>query len=156
MSHLFSHFDYNNIFLVLLFLFFFYLSFRALIKSRIEGMSDDERRASLAALADEYTTNAYESIKTTILNESAGSLTSVKDLVSKHEADIKAIIENQSNLNTSDSITKRVEEIMKLLTNQIDDTNRKIETVKGSGITFNNDDEHQKFVGIVKKYIVPK
>lgn len=122
---------------------------------RIEGMSNDEKRASLAAIADEYTTNAYESIKTIISNESAGSLTSVKDLVSKHEADIRAIVENQSNLNGSDSITKRVEEIMKLLTNQIDETNRKIETVKGSSIKFNSDDEHQKFIGIVKKYIVP-
>ena len=156
MSHLFSHFDYKNIFMVSLFLFFFYLSFRAFMQYRIEGMSDNERLASLAAIADEYTTNAYESIKATILNESAGSLTSVNEIVRKHEADIKAIVENQSNLNTSDSITKRVEEIMKLLTNQIDDINRKIETVKGSGITFKNDDEHQKFVGIVKKFIVSK
>ena len=154
MSHLFSHFDYKNIFLVSLFLFFFYLSFRAFIKSRIEGMSDDERLASLAAIADEYTTNAYESIKTPISNESAGSLTSVKDLVSAHEAEIKAIVESQSNLNTPDSITKSVEEIMKLLTSQIEDTNRKVETVKGTSIIFNNDEERQKIVGIVKKYIV--
>ena len=141
--------------MVSLFLFFFYLSFRAFMQYRIEGMSDNERLASLAAIADEYTTNAYESIKTTISNESAGSLKSVKDLVSKHEAEIKAIIENQSKLNTSDSITKKVEEIMNQLTSQIEDTNRKVESVKGSSIIFMNDGEHQRIIGIVKKYIVP-
>ena len=156
MSHLFSYFDYKNIFLVSLFLFFFYLSFRAFIKSQIEGMSDDEKRAQLDTIADEYTSNAYENIKTIISNESMGSSNSVSDVVRKHQADIQAIVENQSNLNNSDSIKKRVDDVMKQLTSQIEDTNRKVESVKGSGITFNNEEERQKIIGIVKTYIVPK
>ena len=156
MSHLFSYFDYKNIFLISLFLFFFYLSFRAFIKSQIEGMSDDEKRAQLDTIADEYTSNAYENIKTIISNESMGSSNSVSDVVRKHQADIQAIVENQSNLNNSDSIKKRVDDVMKQLTSQIEDTNRKVESVKGSGITFNNEEERQKIIGIVKTYIVPK
>ena len=156
MSHLFSYFDYKNIFLVSLFLFFFYLSFRAFIKSPIEGMNNDEKRAQLDAIADEYTTNAYENIKTIISNESMGSSNSVSDVVRKHKADIQAIVENQSNLNNSDSVKKRVDDVMKQLTGQIEDTNRKVESVKGSGITFNNEEERQKIIGIVKTYIVPK
>ena len=156
MSHLFSYFDYKNIFLVSLFLFFFYLSFRAFIKSPIEGMNNDEKRAQLDAIADEYTTNAYENIKTIISNESVGSSKSVMDLVRKHEADIQAIVKNQSNLNNSDSIKKKVEDVMKHLTSQIENTNRKVESVKGTSIIFNNDEEHQKILGIVQKYIVPK
>jgi hypothetical protein len=156
MSHLFSYFDYKNIFLVSLFLFFFYLSFRAFIKSQIEGMSDDEKRAQLDTIADEYTSNAYENIKTIISNESMGSSNSVSDVVRKHKADIQAIVENQSNLNNSDSVKKRVDDVMKQLTGQIEDTNRKVESVKGSGITFNNEEERQKIIGIVKTYIVPK
>jgi len=156
MSHLFSHFDYNNIFLVSLFLFFFYLSIRTFMQYRMEGMSNDAKNAGLAALANEFSTDAYESMKMTILNESAGSSKSVSDLVRKHEADIKAIVESQSNLNNSDSIKKMVEDIMKYLTGQIEDTNSKVESVKGSGVTFNNEEEQQKIIGIVKKYIVPK
>jgi len=154
MSHLFSHFDYKNIFMVSLFLFFFYLSFRAFMQSRIEGMSDDEKNASLAAVADKFTTDAYEGIKLIILNESADSSKSVSDLVRKHQADIQGIVENQSNINNSDSIKKRVDDVMKQLTSQIEDTNRKVESVKGSGIIFNNEEERQKIEGIVKNYIV--
>ena len=140
--------------MVSLFLFFFYLSFRAFMQSRIEGMSDDEKNASLAAVADKFTTDAYEGIKLIILNESADSSKSVSDLVRKHQADIQGIVENQSNINNSDSIKKRVDDVMKQLTSQIEDTNRKVESVKGSGIIFNNEEERQKIEGIVKNYIV--
>ena len=85
-----------------------------------------------------------------------GSSKSVMDLVRKHEADIQAIVKNQSNLNNSDSIKKKVEDVMKHLTSQIENTNRKVESVKGTSIIFNNDEEHQKILGIVQKYIVPK
>jgi CRISPR/Cas system CMR subunit Cmr6 (Cas7 group RAMP superfamily) len=155
MSHLFSHFDYKNIFLASLFLFFFYLSFRAFMQYRMEGMSNDAKNASLAALAEEYASNAYESIKTTISNESADSSKSVNDIVRKHEAEIKGIIESQSNLNNSDSIKKRVDEIIEYITRQVEETKRRVETVKGSGIIFNNAAEQQKIEGIVKNYIVP-
>ena len=122
---------------------------------RMEGMSNDAKNASLAALAEEYASNAYESIKTTISNESADSSKSVNDIVRKHEAEIKGIIESQSNLNNSDSIKKRVDEIIEYITRQVEETKRKVETVKGSGIIFNNAAEQQKIEGIVKNYIVP-